>query len=42
MHKELFDVSEGVLLWKEDGIAFLLKGATRSAEAARIAATLTR
>jgi len=42
VHKERFDVGKGVLLWKEDGIAFLLKGATRSAEAARIAATLAR
>jgi hypothetical protein len=40
VHKERFDVGKGVLLWNEDGIAFLLKGATRSAEAARIAATL--
>jgi hypothetical protein len=42
VHKERFDVGKGVLLWKEDGIAFLLKGATRSAEAARIAATMAR
>jgi hypothetical protein len=42
VHKERFDVGKGVLLWKEDGIALLLQGATRSAEAARIAATLAR
>ncbi len=42
VHKELFDVGTGVLLWKDDGIAFMLQGAKRMAEAARLAAESAR
>ncbi len=38
VHKERFDVEKGVLLWKDDGIAFLLQGASGKAEAIRLAA----
>jgi hypothetical protein len=38
VHKERFDVEKGVLLWKEDGIAFLLQGARDKTEAIRLAA----
>lgn len=37
-HKEQFKVDEGALLWKDDGIAFLLQGASGAAEATRLAA----
>jgi hypothetical protein len=38
VHTERFDVEKGVLLWKDDGIAFLLQGASGAAEATRLAA----
>jgi hypothetical protein len=37
-HKEGFGVEKGALLWKEDGIAFLLQGADGLTEAIRLAA----
>jgi hypothetical protein len=36
-HKEQFMVDKGALLWKDDGIAFLLQGAGSAAEATRLA-----
>jgi hypothetical protein len=42
VHKERFDVEKGVLLWKEDGIAFLLQGASRTQTATSLAAQLAR
>ena len=41
IHKELFDVSGGALLWKNDGVAFLLQGARTREEAVRLAADVT-
>jgi hypothetical protein len=38
VHRERFDVDAGVLLWKEDGIAFLLQGAESRLDATRLAA----
>ena len=42
-HRELFDVSDGALLWRDGGIAYLLQGAgtrTNAAELARSASLL--
>lgn len=41
IHKELFDVADGALLWEADGVAFLLQGAQTRQEAARLAASVT-
>ena len=41
IHKELFDVAQGALLWEDDGVAFLLQGAGTQDEAARLAANVT-
>jgi hypothetical protein len=41
VHRERFEVSPGVLLWKEGGTAFLLQGAPK-AEAVRLAADVGR
>ena len=41
VHKELFDVAEGALLWESDGVAFLLQGAGTRDGAARLAADVT-
>ena len=38
IHRERFDVGAGALLWKADGMAFLLRGAGPKDEAASIAA----
>jgi hypothetical protein len=38
VHRERFDVDAGVLLWKNDGIAFLLQGAESRLDATRLAA----
>ena len=38
VHKELFDVADGALLWEDAGVAFLLQGAGTKDEAARLAA----
>jgi hypothetical protein len=37
VHRELFDVAEGALLWEQDGVALLLQGAGTRAEALRLA-----
>ena len=37
VHRERFDVSPGVLLWKDDGDAFLLQGAGSKDDAVRLA-----
>jgi hypothetical protein len=41
IHKELFDVAAGALLWEDDGVAFLLQGAGTQERAARLAADVT-
>ena len=41
VHKELFDVAAGALLWQDDGVAFLLQGAGTKEDAARLAAAAT-
>ena len=38
IHRERFDVGAGVLLWKADGMAFLLQGSAPKEEATSIAA----
>lgn len=38
IHRERFDVAEGVLLWEDDGIAFLLQGAGPKTKAIELAA----
>jgi hypothetical protein len=38
VHKERFEVEKGALLWKQDGLAFLLQGAGSADEAIRLAA----
>ena len=38
IHREAFEVSPGALLWKDDGMAFLLQAAGSRAEATRLAA----
>jgi hypothetical protein len=38
LHKELFDVAPGALLWQDGGVAFLLQGAGTKENAARLAA----
>jgi hypothetical protein len=40
VHREHFDVGGGVLLWEQDGMAFLLHGAGSKAEAVRLGAAL--
>jgi hypothetical protein len=42
VHKERFEVEHGVLLWKDDGIALLLQGASGAIEATQLAAGLAR
>jgi hypothetical protein len=36
-HRERFDVGEGLLLWKQDGMAFLLQGAPTKLKATQLA-----
>jgi hypothetical protein len=38
VHRERFEVSPGALLWKDEGLAFLLQGAGSRVEAGRLAA----
>ena len=38
LHKELFDVAAGALLWQDHGVAFLLQGAGTKDAATRLAA----
>jgi hypothetical protein len=42
VHRERFEVRPGVLLWKADGMAFLLQGAESKIEALRVAAEVER
>ena len=42
IHRESFEVSPGVLLWNDDGMAFLLQGAGPKADAIQLAAQLDR
>jgi hypothetical protein len=42
VHRERFEVSPGVLLWKADGMAFLLQGVSSKAEALQLAAQVDR
>jgi hypothetical protein len=42
IHHEAFDVDEGVLLWQEEGAAFLLQGAGTRTRALALAAEITR
>ena len=42
IHRERFDVSAGVLLWRDDGIAFLLQGAGPKVKATKLAAEVDR
>ncbi len=39
-HREEFAVREGALAWEAEGVGFLLQGASSSAEAARLAASV--
>jgi hypothetical protein len=41
VHRERFDVGAGVLLWKADGMAFLLQGADSRRDATRLAAEVS-
>jgi hypothetical protein len=40
VHREHFDVAEGALLWRRDGLAFLLQGVATKAAAAELAAAV--
>ncbi len=40
IHRELFDVTAGALLWRDDGVAFLLQGAGTKEDAALLAASV--
>jgi hypothetical protein len=42
VHRESFEVSPGVVLWKDDGMTFLLQGAGPKADALRLAAEVDR
>lgn len=42
IHRERFDVSAGVLLWRDDGIVFLLQGAEPKVNATKLAAEIDR
>ena len=39
LHKELFDVAPGALLWQDGGVAFLLQGTGTKEDALRLAAS---
>jgi hypothetical protein len=41
VHRERFDVGAGVLLWKADGMAFLLQGSDSRHDATRLAAEVS-
>lgn len=41
IHRELFDVAAGALLWQVDGVAFLLQGAGTKEDAALLAAAVS-
>jgi hypothetical protein len=38
VHRESFEVGGGVLLWKDDGMTFLLQGVGSTTEATSLAA----
>jgi hypothetical protein len=40
VHRELFDVAAGALLWRDDGLALLLQGAATKVTAAELAAAV--
>ena len=42
VHRERFEVSPGVLLWKDDGMAFLLQGTETKVKAIEFAAAVDR
>lgn len=42
VHKERFDVDKGALLWKQDGVALLLQGASSVERATKLAADASR
>ena len=42
VHRERFEVSPGVLLWKDDGMAFLLQGTETKVKAMEFAAAVDR
>jgi hypothetical protein len=42
VHRESFEVGAGVLLWKRDGMSFLLQGATSKDAAFGLAADVDR
>jgi hypothetical protein len=42
VHRERFEVSPGVLLWKDDGMAFLIQGTATKVKAMEFAATVDR
>ena len=41
VHRELFDVTDGALLWQAGDVAFLLQGAETKAQAAQLAAQVS-
>ena len=41
IHKELFDVTAGALLWQDEGVAFLLQGAGTKEDAILLAANVS-
>lgn len=41
VHKELFDVAAGALLWQDDGVAFLLQAAGTKIDATQLAADVS-
>jgi hypothetical protein len=41
IHRELFDVAGGALLWREDGVSLLLQGARSKENATRLAAEIS-
>jgi hypothetical protein len=41
VHRELFDVADGALLWQEDGVSLLLQGIGSKENATRLAAVTT-
>jgi hypothetical protein len=40
LHREAFDVRDGVLTWEAAGVGFLLRGASSKAAAVRLAASV--
>lgn len=42
VHGESFDIGRGVLMWKQDGMTFLLQGASSETDAVSLAAEVSR